>query len=420
MEQSNFDQEVLKEAIRNRKVFLFRLRLDLKIFLTNLKTKIFRKLSSRKSALEVLRGRSIAAIEDPFKKLMRQALSFGGALLVVMSFATHGPETGFTAEYTGEDSDYSDADVAQTPDTPFIMNDEGFILKSSPATADSNRIGFNSYVQHTVVSGDTLSGIAALYGVSSQTVGWENNVTEDSILNIGQTLVIPSVDGVSYTVSNKDTLESIAKEYNVDAKLIAQHNNLSGDTVVKGDKIFIPGGKKKVVDAPVIAKTSSSSRSGTRSSGRAANTFDTKVVIGTSEKPSAGKTLIFPTDGKITQGFHSGHYADDIGNSSQPDIWAAAGGTVSISKGGCPERDVRVDRSCNGGYGNYVIVDHGNGLQTLYGHMQTLYVSEGQSVSSGQALGKMGNSGRTYGPTGIHLHFEVRDDGVKKNPTNYF
>ncbi len=71
-------------------------------------------------------------------------------------------------------------------------------------------------------------------------------------------------------------------------------------------------------------------------------------------------------------------------------------------------------------YGNYIIIDHGNGLQTLYGHMEYLAVSQGDHVTQGQVIGKMGRTGNVRGRTGIHLHFEVRVNGVKKNPGAYF
>jgi murein DD-endopeptidase MepM/ murein hydrolase activator NlpD len=73
-----------------------------------------------------------------------------------------------------------------------------------------------------------------------------------------------------------------------------------------------------------------------------------------------------------------------------------------------------------GGYGNHVIIDHGNGYKTLYAHMDYLTVSQGQYVSQGEAIGRMGATGRVYGRTGIHLHFEVHQNGVKLNPGGFF
>lgn len=352
-------------------------------------------------------------ITDPFKKLIRQSLVIGVALLIVTSVAPSSIlETGFTADIFEADTDFLQEGDELQP-LPFLMNEEGFVLKTSPGTEEVSRIGFTDSVKHTVASGDNLSSIAALYGISVKTLVWENNISESSTLRIGQTLVIPALDGVSHTVtSSKETLLSIAKSYSVDAKLIAQHNNLEGDVIQKGQKLFIPGGKRK---EPVI-------RAGVRSGGRtvAVNTFDPKVAMSSDAAPREGKELIYPTDGKVTQGYRGGHLAVDIGNASKPDVWSADAGTIVTADGGCPARDVRIERNCGHGYGNNVVIDHGDGLQTRYAHLETLYVTPGQAVERGQALGKMGNTGRVYGKTGIHLHFEVYDNGVKKNPNNYF
>ncbi len=127
-------------------------------------------------------------------------------------------------------------------------------------------------------------------------------------------------------------------------------------------------------------------------------TPDAGVVAGTGQ-------FVWPTQGKITQNPAWYHMALDIANRGAPDVVAADGGTVVLA--GFPDRS---------GYGNRVIIDHGNGFQTLYAHMAQVYVSAGQGVNRGAAIGKMGSTGRS---TGVHLHFEVRDGGVLKNPWNY-
>jgi murein DD-endopeptidase MepM/ murein hydrolase activator NlpD len=66
-----------------------------------------------------------------------------------------------------------------------------------------------------------------------------------------------------------------------------------------------------------------------------------------------------------------------------------------------------------GGYGNYVIIDHGNGYRTLYGHLSTIYVGNGQTVRRGDRIGRMGSTGRS---TGVHLHFEISRNGVRFDP----
>ena len=114
--------------------------------------------------------------------------------------------------------------------------------------------------------------------------------------------------------------------------------------------------------------------------------------------------------GKISKGYRGGHYALDIADRSKPPVWAAASGTVVTASTGTWGR----------GYGNYVVIDHGDGIQTLYGHMDSVNVYAGQVVSQGDVVGIMGNTGRVYGVTGIHTHWEVIINGVKVNPINYY
>ena len=110
----------------------------------------------------------------------------------------------------------------------------------------------------------------------------------------------------------------------------------------------------------------------------------------------------------ITQYFHAGHYALDMQEKGGGPVYAAEAGTVT-----------RADTGWNGGYGNIIEIDHGNGLITLYGHNKSFDVSAGQTVQRGQKIANMGNTGLVYGATGIHVHFEVQVNGVKKNPLVY-
>jgi Membrane proteins related to metalloendopeptidases len=119
-------------------------------------------------------------------------------------------------------------------------------------------------------------------------------------------------------------------------------------------------------------------------------------------QPGAGSgTFVWPTSGNITQRYAWYHRGIDIANNTAPSILASQGGRIEAVIYG------------RYGYGNHVVVNHGNGYQTLYGHMSQIYVSAGDSVSSGQAIGQMGSTGRS---TGVHLHFEVIQNGVKLNP----
>ena len=121
--------------------------------------------------------------------------------------------------------------------------------------------------------------------------------------------------------------------------------------------------------------------------------------------------MIKPTIGEYTTYFggRRGHWAVDIADVSKPPIKAAADGTVVKSQCGW-----------NSGYGCVIVLDHGDGFQTLYAHLSELDVTVGGVVKQGWKIGTMGNTGRVYGKTGIHLHFEVVDNGRKKNPLAYY
>lgn len=132
-------------------------------------------------------------------------------------------------------------------------------------------------------------------------------------------------------------------------------------------------------------------------------------VNSSSQKVSLGISLIRPVSGVVTSRFGARwgrtHKGVDIGAAKGTPIAAAAAGTVTTAQYGY-----------NGGYGNYVIISHGNGIQTLYGHCTSLNVSAGQSVSQGQQIATVGSTGNS---TGNHLHLEIRINGVAQNPQNY-
>jgi len=129
---------------------------------------------------------------------------------------------------------------------------------------------------------------------------------------------------------------------------------------------------------------------------------DVKMDLGISLiKPISSGYTITSRYGARWGGTHTGL---DIAAPTGTTIYAAAGGTVSTIK------------SLTGSYGNYLIINHGNGVQTLYGHCNSILVSEGQSVSQGQAIATVGSTGNS---TGSHLHLEIRANGTTLNPQNY-
>ncbi len=240
-------------------------------------------------------------------------------------------------------------------------------------------------IEYKVQSGDTISNVAEKFGVSIETIRWQNDLTKDTIKE-GQILEILPVTGISHKVKKGDTVYSIAKLYDTSAQAVVDFpfNTFSNDETFElaiGQVIIIPDG--------VMPKAQPATR--------------IRQITPNAGTVVASGNFVWPTSGSISQRFVWYHKGIDIANSGGPDILAADSGTVIVS-GWSPV-----------GYGNYVIIDHGNGYKTLYAHMQTLYVAAGQTVSRGNRIGKMGSTGRSTGP---HLHFEIISNGVYLNPLN--
>ena len=291
---------------------------------------------------------------------------------------------------------YSDSEFGleqYNPDSAIsdAMTEDGFLLKPSLNTTAGDRSGFSDIFMYTVEPGDTLSSIAQSFNLKKDTIMGENNIWNPNQLKVGSQLKILPVDGISYVVKKGDTVDKLAKKYKVEKGVILSQNQLQDETLIADATIIIPGAKPDIaISAPGVGKSAPSA-----------------VALYTG--PKASGRLIFPTVGTITQNYHSGHLALDIANRSKGPIFAAAAGKV-----------IKASYGWNGGYGNEIIIDHGNGMQTLYAHSEKLYVKEGQYVEQGQTIAWMGNTGNVRGATGIHLHFEVRIKGVKYNPKNFF
>lgn len=229
---------------------------------------------------------------------------------------------------------------------------------------------------YVVRDGDSLSSIAKIFDVSVNTIVWANDIKR-GVIKPGQTLVILPISGVRHTVLKGDTLGTIAKKYGADLTEISQFNGIfEGAALVIGDVIIIPDG---VIVAPKQSAT--------------------PVVLGTSGPVYEGYYLRPILGGRKTQGIH-GYNGIDLGASYGMPVLAAAGGTVIVSR----------NYGYNGGYGNYIVVSHLNGTQTLYAHLSKNSIFVGAIVARGQVIGEVGSTGRSSGP---HLHFEVRG---AKNP----
>lgn len=274
---------------------------------------------------------------------------------------------------TNPDSNYAKGggDITIVEDVALVpeIGPSGTISEIEGHTSDKISI-------YVVRKGDSLSGIAKMFGVSTNTIAWANDLGKKSIQE-GQTLVILPVTGVKYEVKKGDTLAGIAKKFKGDLDEIQNFNNLSDDShLAVGDIVIIPDGE---VAAPAVSST--------------------KKTVKGSTAPSYSGYYMIPVNSRKSQGLH-GYNAIDIAAHIGTPIVASASGEVIISR----------DYGWNGGYGEYIVIQHGNGTQTLYGHCSEIIVGAGQSVVKGQVIGYVGNTGKSTGP---HVHFEIRG---AKNP----
>jgi murein DD-endopeptidase MepM/ murein hydrolase activator NlpD len=242
--------------------------------------------------------------------------------------------------------------------------------------------------EYKVESGDTVSTIAEKFGVSVDTIIWENNLKSVKDIKTGQILRVLPVSGVLYKVKPGETIYSIAKKLQVDPQVVVDwpYNSFANDETFAldvGQTLIVPDGIKPK-ETPIAPKRIFATIPG--------------AGLGTGQ-------FVWPTNGSITQYFSWYHPAIDIANHAAPDVLAADGGTVIVAGWPTPWA-----------YGNHLIVDHGNGQQTLYAHLSQIYVSLGQKVARGQTIGKMGSTGRS---TGTHLHFEIRINGSAQNPLSF-
>jgi len=233
---------------------------------------------------------------------------------------------------------------------------------------------------YVVRKGDTLSQIAEMFDVTVNTIMWGNDLSSNT-LKEGDTLIILPISGVKHTVVKGDSLASIAKKYKGDVEEIMAYNNLEQNAALPlGSIVIIPDGE-------VLATSISSSGSSIIRS----SSSGLKEYIGYYMRPIVG--------GRKSQGIH-GYNGIDLAAPIGTPILASASGEVIISRSG----------GWNGGYGNYIVIRHDNGTQTLYSHNSSNNVSVGEKVNQGDVIGFVGRTGKATGP---HLHFEIRG---AKNP----
>jgi murein DD-endopeptidase MepM/ murein hydrolase activator NlpD len=279
------------------------------------------------------------------------------------------------------------------PAVPLPMLSGSTMIKPNPASSDGLQVKRDIEV-YQVRGGDTLTRIASAYGVTIDTIAWENNISTTSSLKPGQELKILPVSGIAHTVLKGETVYSIAKKYGVDPAEILDYNDIEiADYIQPGDQLIIPNGTKQNPPSPQRQQYLAGL---TRE--------DYKKVAVPADYRGASSGFVWPEPGatKLSQGFWSGHPAVDIPCKNCA-IVAAADGVVEIA-------------GWQGGYGNTILLNHGNGVTTRYGHGSKLLVTAGEHVKQGQEIMISGSTGHSTGP---HLHFELRFNGQAVNPLNY-
>ncbi len=329
---------------------------------------------------------------------LRVRLACGVALLISLLVPPYVPQPAMAFEEVG------------SVDQQFLLVEDGFLMKSSSLTQQGGRRAYSESIVHKVKEGDSLERLSQRYKIAKETIAWTNNLREGATIHPGDELVILPVDGVLHTVKAGQTLLGIAELYDVPSDRIAQQNKIKGSFIMAGQELIVPGGRPIVTKPVQVAAASTSSKAPVQNgNGRTPPPTKKDEMTAMTTAPTSG-LLQKPCSAScfITQYFHAGHYALDMQEKGGGPIYAAEAGTV-----------IRADYGWNGGFGNVIEIDHGNELITLYGHNKELYVKVGDQVERGQLISAMGNTGLVYGSTGIHIHFEVRVKGVKKNPLLY-
>lgn len=258
-------------------------------------------------------------------------------------------------------------------------------------------------IVYRVQAGDSVFGIAQSFNLKPETVLWANyDILNDDphMISIGQELIIPPTDGVLYKWKEGDTIEKIAATFKADPQDILLYPgnklDLANPVIEPGTYVMIPGGSREF--RTWVVPTIPRGPAGVNKSIYGPGACDTSAggAFGTG-------TFVWPTRNRVLSGndYWPGHLAIDIAAYTGDLIYAADSGVVVYAG------------PVGGGYGNMVMIDHGNGYQTLYAHLSAWNVRCGASVSQGQVIGQAGSTGRSTGP---HLHFEVRYLGGFVNP----
>jgi murein DD-endopeptidase MepM/ murein hydrolase activator NlpD len=265
---------------------------------------------------------------------------------------------------------------------------------------------------YTVEQGDSLFGIAETFGLKPETILWGNFDTladNPHTLQPGQELIILPINGTYHEWREGESLIKVAEYYGVDPleiirwpgnKIDIYDFDIDNPVFVAGQQLIVPGGARELVDyGPPAITRNNPAIAATYGPGHCGTIYTGSVGVG---------VFIWPTTDHWISGYDynpgANHPAIDIAGSIGNPVWASDNGVIVYSGWS------------NYGYGNLVVIDHGNGWQTLYAHLNSINVGCGQSVNQGEGIGGLGSTGNS---SGAHLHFEMIYLGSKVNPWNF-
>lgn len=296
--------------------------------------------------------------------------------VAVFAFGFAFVSSGFPVAYVEPAESVGAADLADATGAAGIAGDQSpdsvdAIIDEAPPPDDGL-----FYVAYRVVKGDTISEIAARYGVSTDSVVTFNDITNARTLSIGRYLRIPTLNGIIYDAKAGDTADALAASYGISSERIKDLNGVGDDPLEAGKPLFLP-------DARLSSWTL---------------------------REISGDLFTWPLRGWITSwygwrddpfsGARSFHTGVDIGANRGASVRAAMEGTVSAT-----------------GYstvsGNYVVIRHHSGYTSLYAHLDRIDVKPGKYVTTSTVIGAVGSTGYSTGP---HLHFTVSKNGRTLNP----
>ncbi len=290
--------------------------------------------------------------------------------------------------------DFPKVGPAALPGYKKVRSEDGIVRRTSLHTNIPTRPR-TEIIEYSVTTGDSVFGIAQSFNLHPETILWANyDQLNDSpdMLNPGMKLNVPPVDGVYYQWQEGDTFESVATKFDAKVEDILgwEGNNfdLTNPDVEPGTWIMVPNGHREFRQwlVPTIARTNSGVLKSVLGPGACEGNYAGAYGSG---------AFAWPTSSHVLSGndFWSGHLGIDIAGYLGDGVFAADAGVIVFAGW------------ANGGYGYMVMVDHGNGYQTLYAHLSAVSASCGQSVYTGTYIGAVGSTGNSTGP---HLHFEVR------------